>query len=362
MERVRRFAEAASSYLNRYFLALLILAYGLAAAWPGLGQWMRRRTFGQIAVSGDQITLSLPFVMLAFLLLNAGLAMQTAELRNAMRRPWLLILGLLANLAVPLIFILVIAGCLRWWPEADETQTILVGLALVAAMPIAGSSTAWTQKSDGDLALSLGLVLASTFLSPWTTPLVLRSVSYLTKGDYSEDLHDLAAQGTGTFLLLGVLLPSALGIAARRLLGEARMTAVKPYMKVANGLVLLALIYSNASVSLPGVAAQPEADYLALIALAVTALCLAAFASGWWLARGLRLGQSQTASMVFGLGMNNNGTGLVLAAMALREHPEVMLPIIVYNLVQHLIAGGADFLLARRRASLTSPPDGRPRR
>lgn len=351
MERVRNFADAASRFLDRYFLVLLLVGYVLAAVLPGLGLRMRRMSVGDVAVAGDQVTLSLPFLMLAFLLLNAGLATETSALRNTIRRPWLLVLGLLANLAVPLVFILVIAGCMHGWPEVEETQTILMGLALVAAMPIAGSSTAWTQKSDGDLALSLGLVLLSTFLSPWTTPLVLKSVSFLREGDFSEDLHELATEGTGTFLFLGVLLPSALGIGIRHALGEERMKAAKPFVKLANGIVLLALVYSNASLSLPDVVARPDADYLVLIVVAVVALCLAAFASGWWLSRAMKLNEKQTASMVFGLGMNNNGTGLVLAAMALRGHPEAMLPILCYNLVQHLVAGCADFLLWRNRAA-----------
>jgi len=50
---------------------------------------------------------------------------------------------------------------------------------------------------------------------------------------------------------------------------------------------------------------------------------------------------------MFGLGMNNNGTGLVLASLALADHPRVLLPILFYNLVQHLVAGGVDFALIR---------------
>ncbi len=45
---------------------------------------------------------------------------------------------------------------------------------------------------------------------------------------------------------------------------------------------------------------------------------------------------------MFGLGMNNNGVGLVLAAVALTDHPQTMLPIIFYNLVQHLVASVVD--------------------
>jgi hypothetical protein len=40
--------------------------------------------------------------------------------------------------------------------------------------------------------------------------------------------------------------------------------------------------------------------------------------------------------------MSNNGTGLVIAAGALAHIPAVMLPIIFYNLVQHVIAAGVD--------------------
>ena len=45
--------------------------------------------------------------------------------------------------------------------------------------------------------------------------------------------------------------------------------------------------------------------------------------------------------------MNHNGTGLVLASVSLAAYPQVMLPIIFYNLVQHVIAGSVHFLKYR---------------
>ena len=47
---------------------------------------------------------------------------------------------------------------------------------------------------------------------------------------------------------------------------------------------------------------------------------------------------------MFGLGMTNNGTGLVVAAGALDHLPAVVLPVVFYNLVQHVAAGVADRL------------------
>jgi BASS family bile acid:Na+ symporter len=287
-------------------------------------------------------------LMLAFLILNAGLGAQTRELKKLIRSPVPLLAGLAANVLAPIAYIFAVAQTLRLWHNPDEVQNILVGLALVASMPIAGSSTAWSQNANGNLALSLGLVLLSTFLSPVTTPVALHSVGWLATEDYAEDLHELAAGGTGGFLVISVILPSLLGIAVHRGAGEARLAASRPLLKLANSVNLLLLNYSNASLSLPQLIADPDWDFLAVILGIVVGLCVFAFASGWLLARLLKSDASDRIALMFGLGMNNNGTGLVLASMALADHPRVLLPIIFYNLVQHLVAGWVDFALSRR--------------
>jgi predicted Na+-dependent transporter len=49
---------------------------------------------------------------------------------------------------------------------------------------------------------------------------------------------------------------------------------------------------------------------------------------------------------MYGLGMSNNGTGLVVAA-SVGVPAEALLPVLVYNLVQHLLAGAAARWLGR---------------
>jgi BASS family bile acid:Na+ symporter len=189
------------------------------------------------------------------------------------------------------------------------------------------------------------MVLFSTLLSPLTTPLALHSVGLMTTGDYSEDLHELAAGGTGAFLAVCVLAPSLIGIGVRRAMGDARHAAARPSLKLINCAVLLTLNYSNASVSLPQAVADPDLDFLAAVLTIALGLCIFAFVAGWAISRLLKASPAQRTSTMFGLGMNNNGTGLVLASMALADHPRVMLPIIFYNLVQHLVAGVVDRLV-----------------
>lgn len=338
-------AARLTHFLHEKFLWFLVGSYVLASVFPRFGLWLRDVSCGRLSLGGSSTRLSLSMLMLSFLLLNAALGVEPGQLKKLLRNPVAVLSGLIANLAIPIMFIFCVTQLMRLWHNPDEVQNILLGLALVASMPIAGSSTAWSQNANGNMALSLGLVLFSTLLSPLTTPLALHSVGLMTTGDYSEDLHELASGGTNAFLAVGVILPSLVGLALRVLLGVARITAAKPYLKLTNSLILFLLIYSNASISLPQAVRTPDYDFLAVMLVIAAGLCTGAFCAGWLLARMLKAGRAEQMSLMFGLGMNNNGTGLVLASMALADHPRAMLPIIFYNLVQHLVAGGVDRLM-----------------
>jgi BASS family bile acid:Na+ symporter len=333
--RVREFA-------HRYFLWLLVAAYLLAAIWPTPGNALRHAALG---ISG--VVISLPMMLLAVLLFNAGLGAGVSELAAVVRRPRDLLAGVGANLLVPIAFLTLLAYGLRWWHDSSELQGLLVGLAVVAAMPVAGSSAAWSQNAGGNPALSLGLVILSTLLSPVTTPFTLATVGPLTDGDYAAALRQMSGRSTGAFLLACVVLPSVAGMVSRRLLGGARIHPIKPTVKFLNAVVLLVLCYANAASVLPQITAEPDWDFLALILLAAVTLCATTFVSGWGVARLLRADEARKRSLVFALGMNNNGTGLVLACWALAKLPGAILPVLVYNLVQHLIAGGVNNSLAR---------------
>ena len=188
---------------------------------------------------------------------------------------------------IPITYILGVSLVMDVWHNPDEVQNILVGLALVASMPIAGSSTAWSQNADGDLALSLGLVLGSTLLSPFTTPLALHAVGLMATGDYAEDLHEIASRRRGGVSGGGGDLAVAAGNPLRQAVGERRIAVAKPALKLVNIGVLLFLNYSNAAVSLPQAIAEPDLDFLAAILTIVVGLCVLTFAAGWGIAQPL---------------------------------------------------------------------------
>jgi BASS family bile acid:Na+ symporter len=329
--------------MHHHFLWLLVGAYSLAAWLPGPGEVIRKF---QVVDAGQGLQVTLPMLLLGGLLFNGGLGAETRELAGVVKAPGPLLLGLVGNVLVPIGFLFVLALGLRLWPDWDEAQCLLVGLAIVAAMPVAGSSTAWSQNANGSAALSLGMVILSTVLSPLTTPLTLAVVEPLTGGDFAVALEELRDHGTGNFLFACVVVPSLGGMACRRLLGE-RVRRVKPVIKMTNSVVLLVLCYANASSVLPQIAEQPDWDFLGLCLGAVLMLCVAAFAAGLMVAKLLRASDEQTRSLVFALGMSNNGTGIVLACSALATLPGAVLPVLIYNLAQHLVAGGVNRRLGR---------------
>jgi BASS family bile acid:Na+ symporter len=71
-------------------------------------------------------------------------------------------------------------------------------------------------------------------------------VGFVTTGDYSEDLHELAANGAGGFLAVWVTLPSLLGMSTHWILGEKqRVALISPYLKLSNFGVLALLNYQR---------------------------------------------------------------------------------------------------------------------
>lgn len=369
-----------AQFLHEHLLKLIVLSYALAATAPAPGLWMRdaqivaiplppgavtatttTTTTTTTATTSFTVTMTLPKLLLSLLLFNAGIRVRLTRVVSIVRRPGRMLAGLAANLAVPLVLLALAAPALRAWPDSGEAALVLVGLALVTAMPIAGSSTGWAQAADGDMALSLGLVLGSTLLSPLSTPASLHALAALAPGPHGEVLHRLAGRETGAFLAAWVLLPSILGIATRRVLGEAWASSSERRLKAVTPLALLLLCYVNASSCLPAVLDRPRWGFLGFVQVLVTGLCIAMFSAGFALARILRADRAQRAALLFGLGMNNNGTGLVLASVALASEPTAMLPIIAYNLTQHLVAGCVDAMLRRRdgeQAAEDDRPDG----
>jgi BASS family bile acid:Na+ symporter len=345
-------------WLQRRVLWLLLGSYAAAALVPELGVRMHGLSAGTIRLHGATTEASLPAFMLALLLISAGLSTTFTNLRRLVVEPAVALAGLAVNVVWPLLFVLATAGALGGWRDGVAVECLVVGLAIAGAMPIAGASATWSNNADGDVTMSLGLVLASTLLSPLTTPLVLRAVAAVTYDEYSAALERLAQGGSVVFLVVAVIVPSLAGVGLRALLGAERVARALPFVKALSLVDLLALNYTNASLTLPRLVRSPDWGLIVLALVLSALLCAGGFALGWWTAKELRATREDRIALTFAVGMNNNGTGLVLAAAALETQPLVLLPILALTLVQQSGAGIADVVFRRRSTRLRQAEPG----
>jgi BASS family bile acid:Na+ symporter len=338
------------AFIQANLLSVMGIVYALAGLFPRPGVAVKHLQVGQVAWFGERpVALSLTNLLLASMLFTAGLGVSLTDARAMLRQPKLLAVGVLANAVMPVLYLLLISGLAPLWPESDEAQSTLVGLALIGAMPIAGGASVWTQNADGNVPLTVGLVLASTLFSPISIPLALRAVSHLATGDYGDDLAEVAADGSLTFSLLSVVFPCLFGVVVRHVAGAERVGLAGPLIKGINLLVLLTLSYSNAAGALVQVIAQPDYDMLALVLALTSAMCLSSFFVGFRLARRMHVDLKDATSLTFAVGMNNSSASAVLATNRLADHPMVLLPILAYGMLQKVLAGAVDALLRRQR-------------
>ncbi|WP_055523737.1 sodium-dependent transporter [Streptomyces graminilatus] len=326
----------AASWLRHRLGRAVVLAYVLALLLPGPGLWLRHPH--PLPLPPPHLTLHTAPLLLSLVLFSAGLQVPVRALGRLLRHPKALLAGLVLHLVIPLAVVPFVALLLRRTPDADGGSGLLTAMILVVAMPVAAGATVWTDKGDGDQPTMVGLVLASTLLSPLTTPLLLAALSPLLSGGYADTLAATAGPAGDGFALTTVVLPCATGLLVTLALPARRLgrlvSTVTPFAMAGS----LLLTYVNASGALGSVLTRPR-PLLYAAALAVAALvCLLSFALGRAAARFLRLEAGTASSLTLACGMNNSSASAVLLTASLPDKPHLLLPVLAYGLMQKTAA------------------------
>jgi bile acid:Na+ symporter, BASS family len=326
-----------SRFLQRNCFWLLVGCYILAAVWPQPGLAMREWQWTPTTLPAARFTL--PLVLLSLLLFCAAVQTDVAQVRAIGSRPWALLWGTLTVWVAPVVLFLAAAVCVPLVADGASTAGILVGLALVASMPVANSSVGWTQLVRGNLALSLALVLVTIFLCPWVTPWMLGWLRLTLSTPDQTHFQTLIDSFSGAFFIIWVVLPTAAGLACRHALGKERVAAIASWLTLTSVASLLMLNYVNAALALPEVFEHSRIAVLAITAILAAAVSAIGMAAGWCVARVMRLDHETRLSLMFGLGMKHTGLALLLAGAVLAQERLAILMIVLATLAQHLLAG-----------------------
>lgn len=345
-----RVGDRLARVVERYLLGMLIAAYGLAVLWPQPGLTMKHWEWAPGTSTSQPVTLSL--LLLTVMLWVAATSTDITRIRFVLRSPLLLSFALLAVWLGPALLVIVAGWIVPWMVDGEATVGLLVGLALVAAMPVANSSVGWTQSASGNLALSLAIVVLSISLSPWVTPNLLSWLGMSLSPAERAYCERLVNNFSGWFFIVWVLLPTAAGFLARYLISPARVARCSCWLSLTSAAALLLLNYINSALALPNMRESSPAVLLTT-ALFAAALSVVGLVGGWGVARLLRVDDAARSALMFGLSMKHTGLALTLAGAVLNSQPLAVLMIVLATLMQHLLAGLVHWWLQRNARKLS---------
>jgi BASS family bile acid:Na+ symporter len=291
-------------------------------------------------------------LLLAVLLFCAAAVIEWSQVRDLVDRPSILLAGLLLCWFGPTLLVALVGPVLPRLAGAAASEGLLVGLALVAAMPVANSSAGWTQNAHGNVTLSLGLIVLSILLSPLATPNLLKLMGLVLSAEDTHRIGRVVNEFSGWRFILWVILPSLAGALAAWLAGPRRITRAKHWFRLVALVDILVLNYANASLAVKTIWASEQLAVVVLAAILAAAVSLVGVALAVIQARVCALPRSTAIALVFSLSMKHTGLALVLAGEVLHDHPRVILVILLSTLAQHIAAGAVDWRLSRRPLSL----------
>lgn len=282
--------------------------------------------------------------MVAILLFCGAASTDFSKLLEFVRKPAEMMIALVSVWVIPLLLVVLwglLLGQFTFGLEPTTKTSILLGIALTAAMPVANSAVGWTQQSHGNLAWAIGLVVMSITLCPWVAPMVLKAMGLTLGPADAAQANSLVNQFTGAVFIIWVIVPTLIGFVFRKVVGNERVQKRSHLMVLASATALLLLNYANASMALPEVVNGLSGSLLLTALIVAISLPLVGHLSGWGLARLVRLPSAARTAWGYSLGMKNTGLALSLADTALSDQPVVVLVILVSTLMQHAVASFA---------------------
>jgi BASS family bile acid:Na+ symporter len=292
--------QKVSEFVGRWFALIVLVAGAVALAFPS-------------AFAGWSP--AVPW-LLSVIMLGMGMTMRPADFAIIGRRPWALVLGVVAQYTIMPLLGYGIAHLL------GLSAVLTAGMILVGAAPGGTASNVMVYLAKGDTPLSVAMTSVSTLLAPFLTPL-------LVLGLVGEDLP---VSGWDLFrsILQIVLVPVVLGLLLRLLLPRVvrKCLGVLPLVSVVGiAAVVLAVVSGSASTLL-------DVGFLLVLAVVLHNVC--GLALGYGAGRLGRMPVPGRRAISIEVGMQNSGLAAALATVYFA--PAAALPAAIFS-VWHNVSG-----------------------
>ena len=281
------------------------------------------------------LVLFLPLA-LAVVMAGLGLHLTLADFRRVLALPkaMAVALGVQVLLLPPVAF-----GLAHGFGLPGE---LALGLVLLAASPGGVTANLFSHLARGDVALNISLTAINSLLALVTLPVwtaLALSVFLGTDGSVPPPTRKIVEVG---LLVVG---PVALGMALRAWRPALAAAAEKPVRHLSSLLLGALIVMAFAS----------EWDivraYAPVVGLAAVLFNLVSLLSGYFVARGVRLGEPQAIAIAFEIGIHN-GTLAIFIAIEVLGRDQASIAPAIYALSMYLTGAlFAAWLLHRRKAA-----------
>jgi len=268
-------------------------------------------------------TIFIVLPILTLLMFDLGLALQPADFRLIVERPYAVMAGLVGQIiCLPLIALLV--GHLF-----AVDPIFFLGIMLIACSPGGSSSNVFSMLAGGDVALSVSLTAFSSVITLFTGPFIMDALA-ASMGS-AIDVH----LPVGNLLVQNIVLmavPIALGlcVSVYRPKAASRLHGVLKRMAFPLLIVLATVFFvQNRDVI---VREFPK------LGLSITVLILLSMLSGVALSWLMRLTRQEQRTIVIEIGMQNAAQAITVASSPFVFNNDVMaIPAIVYALMMNVV-------------------------
>ncbi len=233
--------------------------------------------------------------VLGVIMFGMGMTLRAEDFRRILKRPRDVGVGVAAQYGI-----MPAAGFVLAWAFGLD-PVLASGVILVGSCPGGTASNVITYLARGDVALSVTITSATTLIAPIMIPAAM----YIFAGKWI----DVPASGLFLSTVKIILLPVALGAAARAILGDKieYVLPVLPGLSAISIVFIVAVIVAANAGSIASVGAE-----IALIVVIHNAIGLSA---GYGLARLSGMDVTSARAVSVEVGMQNSGLAVALANM-----------------------------------------------
>jgi len=262
---------------------------------------------------------------LMIIMFGMGLTLTIPDFREIARRPWAILLGVVAQFVIMPVAAVTVARML------GLNEALAVGLLMLGSVPGGTSSNVITFLAKGDVALSVAMTSVSTLLSPIVTPMLMLALA--------NQRTDVDGWGMAMTLVQTVLLPVIGGLVLRYFLDKwiGLISPVLPWISI---LGIGGVVFPTVANNTERLAAVGMIVFVAVLLHNVFGYLL-----GYLTGKVFRLPESNNRTMAVEVGTQS--AGLASGMSAKFFSPEAALPGAVAA-VLHNITGAVYASVARR--------------